>query len=257
MTPFSFKDGTAAVVSPNELRQYEDWPRAFHDCCKDHRFYEIIEKTLANDFDYQYLILRDLTGKMRGIQPFFFVQQNLVEGIPGGPRRLVDSIRKKFPRFLTMRVLMVGCAAGEGHLGALSPVDSIWIAEALHECLPQVARAAKASLVVLKDFPSKYRDTLAGFSRNGFTRVPSMPMTRLALNFRDFDDYLAHLSYGTRKSFRRKFRKTERAAKIDLEIVSDITLSRRGLPALSGRARAVTDEIRKADQGIPGKARSA
>src|SRR5437764_561443 len=50
-----------------------------------------------------------------------------------------------------------------------------------------------------------------------------MPMTRLALNFRDFDDYLAHLSYGTRKSLRRKFRKTERTAKIELEIVSDIT----------------------------------
>ena len=43
--------------------------------------------------------------------------------------------------------------------------------------------------------------------------------------FCDFDDYLAHLSYGTRKSLRRKFRKTERAAKIDLEIVSDITPS--------------------------------
>src|SRR5207248_1984326 len=93
----------------------------------------------------------------------------------------------------------------------------------LHECLPQIARTAKASLVVLKDFPSKYRNTLAGFSHDGFTRVPSMPMTRLALNFRDFHDYLAHLSYGTRKSLRRKFRKTERAAKIELEIVGDVT----------------------------------
>src|SRR5438105_9645809 len=223
MTTFSFKDGTAVAVSPDELRQYEDWPSAFHDCCKDHRFYEIIEETLANDFEYQYLVLRDLTGKVRGIQPFFLVQQNLVEGIPGGVRRLVESIRKKFPRFLTMRVLMVGCAAGEGHLGALASADSIWIAEALHTCLPQIARAAKASLVVLKDFPSKYRNTLAGFSHDGFTRVPSMPMTRLALNFRDFDDYLAHLSYGTRKSLRRKFRKTERAAKIELEIVGDVT----------------------------------
>src|SRR5438477_6140930 len=223
MATFSFKDGTAAVVSPDELRQYEDWPRAFHACCKDHRFYEIIEQTLANDFEYRYLVLGDVSGKIRGIQPFFFVQQNLVEGIPGGARRLVDSVRKKFPRFLTMRVLMVGCAAGEGHLGALGPADSIWIAEALHECLPQVARAAKASLVVLKDFPSKYRNTLARFSDNGFTRVPSMPMTRLALNFRDFDDYLGQLSYRTRKSLRRKFRKTQRAAKIPREITSDIT----------------------------------
>ena len=98
-----------------------------------------------------------------------------------------------------MHVLMVGCAAGEGHLGALASKDSVWIAEALHACLSQIARAAKVSLIVLKDFSSKYRDALAGFSDNGFTRVPSMPMTRLALNFRDFDDYLAHLSYGTRK----------------------------------------------------------
>src|SRR5437764_14521453 len=122
----------------------------------------------------------------------------MVEGIPGGARLLIDSIRRKFPRFLTMRVLMVGCAAGEGHLGALASADSNWIAEALHKCLPQIARAAKASLVVLKDFPSKYRDTLVGFSDNGFTRVPSMPMTRLSLNFRDFDDYFSDLSYGTR-----------------------------------------------------------
>src|SRR5207237_6918094 len=114
MSTFAFKDGTAAVVSPDELQQYEYWPSAFHDCCKDHRFYEIIEETLANDFEYQYLILRDLTGKVRGIQPFFLVQQNLVEGIPGGVRRLVESIRKKFLRFLIMRVLIVGCAGGGG-----------------------------------------------------------------------------------------------------------------------------------------------
>src|SRR5712671_6671017 len=189
MTTFSFKNGTAAVVSPDELRQYEDWSHAFHDCCKDHRFYEIIEKTLANDFDYQYLILRDLPGKMRGIQPFFFVQQNLVEGIPGGPRRLVDSIRKKFPRFLTMRVLMVGCAAGEGHLGACSPEDEAWVAEALHASLHTIARRHKASLVVLKDFPAKYRATLGRFSSNGYTRVPSMPFTRLALHYADFEEY--------------------------------------------------------------------
>ena len=95
VTTFSFKDGSAAVVSRGELQQCQDWRNAFRDCCKDHRFYEIIEDTLANDFEYQYLILRDLAGNVRGIQPFFFVQQNLVEGIPGGVRQVVDSIRKK------------------------------------------------------------------------------------------------------------------------------------------------------------------
>jgi predicted N-acyltransferase len=219
---FSFPDGTATVVGCEELRRYDAWRGAFSSQGKDHRYYEIIEQTLANKFEYHYLLLRDATGAIRGIQPLFFVQQNLVEGIPSSVRAVVDSVRKKFPKFLTLRVLMVGCAAGEGHLGAINSTESFWVANALHHCLPVIARNARASLVVLKDFSSKYRGALSVFSRNGFARVPSMPMTQLSLRFSSFDDYLAHLSYATRKSLRRKFRKAERA-NIRLEIVNDIT----------------------------------
>lgn len=49
-----------------------------------------------------------------------------------------------------------------------------------------------------------------------------MPMTRLSLNYRSFDDYLATLGYVTRKGLRRKFRKTERSAAIEMKIVNDI-----------------------------------
>ncbi len=220
---FSFPGGRAAMLERDDLAASREWRSAFRDHCKDHRYYELIEETLANDFEYQYLILRDGAGSVRGIQPLFFVQQNLVEGVPGGIRRLVEAIRRKFPRFLTMRVLMVGCAAGEGHIGSLASADAIWLADALHAVLPAIARAGKASLIALKDFSSRYRPVLGAFSNNGYARIPSMPMTRLALNFRDFDDYLAHLSYSTRKSLRRKFRKTERSAVITREITSDIT----------------------------------
>ncbi len=218
----SFPHGIAKVVTGAELLSCDTWPRAFRDKCKDHRFYEIIEQTLAQDFEYRYLVLEDESGEVRAIQPAFFVRQNLVEGVPGKVRSIVDLVRKQFPRFLTMRVLMVGCAAGEGHLGACRSRDERWTAEALLAVLKTYARQNKASLVVLKDFPAKYRPALEVFSSNGYTRVPSMPMTSLALNYRDFDEYLRTLSYATRKSLRRKFRKTERAAKIDMEVVSDI-----------------------------------
>jgi Uncharacterized protein conserved in bacteria len=223
LSTFSFPQGTAIVVAGDELRRHEAWPDAFRSKCKDHRYYEIAAQTLDNPFQYQYLLLRDSTEAIRAIQPLFFVQQNLAEAVPEPARGVVDFIRKTFPKFLTLRVLMVGCAAGEGHLGTIDSEDAFWVADALHHCLPALAREAKASLVVLKDFPSQYRETLSIFSSNGFARVPSMPMTRLALNFSSFDDYLAHLSYATRKSLRRKFRKTERAANIRLEIVDDIT----------------------------------
>jgi predicted N-acyltransferase len=214
---------TARLVTRAEIEGSEAWTRAFRDKCKDHRFYEMIEKTLANDFDYRYWLLEDAQGNIRGIQPMFFARQNLMEGVPGRMREIVDLVRKRFPRFLTMRVLMVGCAAGEGHLGACDPADEATVASALHKSLQTYARQNKAGLVVLKDFPARYRPTLADFSSNGFARVPSMPMTRLSLNHANFDDYLATLGYITRKGLRRKFRKTERAAKIEMEVVNNIT----------------------------------
>src|SRR6185295_17738724 len=106
---------------------------------------------------YQYLVLEDSAGKVRAIQPFFFVRQNVCEGISGKMRRFVDKVQRRFPRFLTMQLLMVGCAAGESHLGACLPEDEEWTAARLHESLKTYARWNRASLVVLKDFSSRYR----------------------------------------------------------------------------------------------------
>jgi predicted N-acyltransferase len=219
----SFPQGVVKIVTLRELQGCEAWTRAFHDKCKDHRYYEIVEQTLANNFEHHYLLLQDLSASTRAIQSIFFVQQNLVEGVPGKIRSLVDLVRKKFPRFLTMRVLMVGCAAGVGELDAVSIENEKWVADALQASLKTFARRKKASLIVLKDFPAKYRSALGNFSANGYARVPSMPMTRLSLHHRNFEEYLSKLSYATRKSLRRKFRRTERAPKIEMETPSDIT----------------------------------
>jgi predicted N-acyltransferase len=216
-------EGLARIVTRAELQNCEAWKRAFQNRCKDHRFYEIVEQTLANDFDYRYWLLEDFAGQIRAIQPVFFARQNLVEGVPGKIRAIIEGVRRWFPRFLTLRVLMVGCAVGEGHLGACDARDELWVAKALHASLRTYARQNRAALVVLKDFPSNYRPTLAHFASNGYVRLPSMPMTRLSLRHKSFDDYLATLGYVTRKGLRRKFRKTERTAKIEMEVTNDIT----------------------------------
>jgi predicted N-acyltransferase len=218
-----FPDGLAKIVKATALERDDAWRRSFASKTKDHRYYELIERTLANQFEHYYLVLGDRVGKLRAVQPIFFVRQNLVEGVPGKIRAIVDLIRKRFPRFLTMRVLMIGCAAGEGQLGAIDSNDEAWIAKALSTVLGTFAKQEKASLVVWKDFPAKYRSALAVLTEDGYARVPSMPMTRLRIDYKNFDEYLGQIGYVTRKSLRRKFRKAERAAKIDMEVVTDIT----------------------------------
>ncbi len=222
--PFRSSTGSRRSLHSPSLQNCDAWPRAFRNKCKDHRYYEIVEDTLEGGFEYRYLLLEDRSGNVRAIQPVFFLRQNLVEGVPGKIRSVVDLVRKILPRFLTMRVLMVGCAAGTGDLDAGDEKDEAWAANALQASLRTYARQNKASLVVLKDFPAKYREALEIFSSNGYARMPSMPMTRLALHpFQDWDEYFRTLSKATRKDLRRKFRKAERAPKIDMEVVNDIT----------------------------------
>src|SRR6266513_1446508 len=214
--------GVLKVLTLAELQNCSAWKRALQNRCKDHRYYQIVDATLQNDFEHYYLRLEDSSSNVRAIQPVFFVRQNLVEGVPGKLRSVVDVVRKIFPRFLTMRVLMVGSAAGTGDLGACDKRDQEWTADALRESLRTYAKRSKASLVVLKDFPASYRSPLGTLALNGYARIPSMPMTRLSLHYENWGRCFTTLSKATRKDLRRKFRKADRAATIEMKVVTEI-----------------------------------
>jgi predicted N-acyltransferase len=216
--------GVVYAVSPEEIVDLDFWKAAFNDQRKDHRYYEIVHETLTEGFEHYYFVLEDRQGVVRAIQPFFLVDQDVVAGLPHVARALIARLRRLFPRFLMMKVLMVGCAAGEGHICLSSPEDGKWIAESLHSALRAYALKIKASLVVLKEFPSNYRKSLACFSGNGYKRIASLPMVRLDINFATFDEFMSKiLSHATRKSLRRKFKKVTQAGPLELEVVSDLT----------------------------------
>src|SRR5712691_10149102 len=164
--------GTVTVATRAELASCPGWQRSFVHGRKDWRYYEIVEDTLQQDFEFRYLVLHD-----DAIQPFFVLDQDLAAGAGKVLQSIVNGVRRVWPRFLKMRTLMVGCAAGEGHLAAE------WVGDGLAAVLLQVARQSKAGLVVMKEFPSRYRAARANLPRLGFTRVPSMPMTRLNIDY--------------------------------------------------------------------------
>jgi Uncharacterized protein conserved in bacteria len=196
----------------------------FSPYAADHRYYEIIKATLSDQFEHRYLILKDQKGRTRAVQPFLIVRQDLVMGTPAWVRQSIDAMRRRFPGFLKLPMLMIGCSAGEGDI-AVDMVSGAtdWTIEALREVLPLLARRLKAMMVLFKDFPKSYRTKLDHLLPAGFTRIPSMPATGLQLDFRDFDGYLASkLSHAMRKNLRRKFRKSETGGPIKLEVVSDI-----------------------------------
>lgn len=192
--------------------------RAYAHHCKDFRFYELIEETLRDQFKYRYFVLEHAATGEITVQSFFFVDQDMTAGLPAKMANWMARLRTKWPRLLTMRMLMVGCVAAEGQLGS----EESWVPKALHEAMDVYAPLAKVSVALLKDFPSTYRESLAPFSANGYRRVPSMPAACLQLDFATFEEYMRErLSKVYRKNLRRKFKALDGVPKIDMEVLSD------------------------------------
>jgi hypothetical protein len=211
---------TVQVIGNAHLIDPEVWKQVFSGQCKDYRYYEVVEETLYSQFDQKYFVIKNETTGATAVQPFFFVNQDLLAGLPFRLRRALSVIRRTWPRFLELRILMVGCAAGEGQLDSVEP----WTTDALHEAVQHYARHRGVAMILLKDFPSKYRVSLGAFSNNGYIRVPSMPGARLAIDFTNFDDYMrARLGRIFRKNLRRKFKHAGRFPALTMEVVNDIT----------------------------------
>ena len=217
---FAIAAGKARIVSVLDGEYGVRWQRAFNGHAKDHRYHRITAETLAGQFDHRYLFLENSATGEIAMQQLFFVRQDLTAGMPGKLRALLNWPRKIFPGWLQMRILMLGCSASEGSLDSAQP----WAVDALGETLAAFARSSKVSIVLLKDYPSHYREALKPLLSRGYSRAPSMPACGLKLDFASFDEFLQkRVSYSFRKNLRRKFKKLADHPPLELEVVTDVS----------------------------------
>jgi Acetyltransferase (GNAT) domain len=211
-----------SVVSRAELSGCAPWTSTFTDQRKDYRYYEILDDTLRAQFECRYFAIVDNNGHVRAIQPFFLVDQDILEGLGAERIYWISLVRRFYPRFLKLRALMVGCSAGEAHLAATETLPVDIVAETLSNGIIEQARSLNAQLIVLKEFPSRYRNVLHYFVQRGFARAPSMPMTMLDIGYESFEAYMAKaLKSSTRKKLRKKLEATAGITDIRLSVTDD------------------------------------
>jgi predicted N-acyltransferase len=211
-----------SVVSRADLFGCAPWTSTFTDQRKDYRYYEILDDTLWDQFEYRYFAIVDSKGQVRAIQPFFLVDQDILEGLGADRIYWISLIRRVYPRFLKLRALMVGCSAGEAHLAATETLPVDIVAETLSNGIVKQARSLNAQLIVLKEFPSRYRKVLHRFVQCGFARAPSMPMTMLDIGYDSFDTYMVKaLKSSTRRKLRKKLEATAGVSDIRMSVTDD------------------------------------
>ncbi|WP_157447666.1 GNAT family N-acetyltransferase [Chthoniobacter flavus] len=220
---FPTANGRVRVAPLAEVREMDAWQQGLRNHTKDHRYYEIVADTLG--FDCRAFVLEDSSGRVLATQPFFFVEQDLVVTAPAWIQAPVGFVRRAFPSFLRLKMLMLGCAAGEGSL--VRTEGPAALVEALRATVLKAARAFGAKLVVWKDFPSGERTALkslrSGPAGTRYVQIASMPATRMNFDFATFDEYLERrLSRVTRKSVRRKYKVLADAPPITMTVTNTL-----------------------------------
>jgi len=117
---------------------------------------------------------------------------------------------------------MVGCAAGEGHLDNAEAMPFDHQSQLLASAIVTEAIKLRAPLIVLKEFPSRYRKLLRCFVQCGFARAPSMPMTMLDIRYDSFDAYMVKaLKSSSRKKLRKNLEATAGVSDIRMSVTDD------------------------------------
>ena len=212
------------VATRAELARCPHWAQPFPSQRKDHRYYELVEDTIHQGFDYRYFVIKDAAGEVCAVQPFFMLDQDLLAGIAGPVTAAAEFVRRWWPGFMQMRTLMVGCAAGEGHFDRIDELSRRRDAQLLADAIKKHARDLKARLIVLKEFPADVPD-VAGMLR----------ATRLHARAKPADGQSQYRLRGLRRlhearsarrmrsDLRRKFRDAAQAAPIEMSVVTDMT----------------------------------
>ena len=206
-------------------------PQALWDSCfpapyEGQWWYRSLECAhLEEQFTFTYGLI-SLNGEPIAIAPAFIMDVPIELVMPPIILPIVKLIGKVIPSFLYQRTFFIGSACSdEGHIG-IDPIvlkaqtvtqDDIFLC--IQEAAETQAQKYNAAMLVWKDVPIMYHQTLASISKskNLFPLV-SFPSALLKLKGENADDYINSLKESKRYQLRKKLRKAL-PAPLDVSIV--------------------------------------
>lgn len=198
----------AVVVHSIAEFQPEQWNRCFPGELEDWGYYRATETAGLPDFQFFYLAVVE-DDRILAAVPAFRTVYCLDTTIRGPLKRVIEAVRRIFPRFLELHLAGLGSPVAEScHLG-FAPEIADEVKPALMKMLVAAFEAEAARnrirLLAAKDTPQAqtwlWKPVLARYQR-----MPGLPTATLPIDFADMDGYLARLSKATRKDMRRKMR---------------------------------------------------
>lgn len=174
-------------------------------------FWQAIEESAMNDFEYQYVLLLDDNDVPVALTTFYTITTDIAIFAPLWLRSFLLRVRLFFPRFLKFRMLEWGTP-----ITVSSPpfvvrdgiAQSVVVAH-MHQLLMTIAKAKGCFLIVVRDFENATDASQPEFSSRGYHFVESLPNTYLDIAWTTTAAYHASMKSYFRSKLLKHLRKNE------------------------------------------------
>ena len=187
-----------------------------------HAFWQVIEKSRMNDFDYRHVLLLDDNDVPVALTSFYSITTDIAIFAPLPLRNALAWIRRFFPRFLKFRMLEWGTPITVSsppfvHTDALTPRAVI---RHMHEVLLATAKVEGQFLVIVRDFEDTSQALQSEFVAWGYHLVDSLPNTYLDITWPSVAAYHAAMKSYYRSKLLKHLRKNQQQG-VRHELVED------------------------------------
>ncbi len=223
-TCFALENNAASDLTVKVFRKIEEispaeWEKVYPNVLEGYYFFKSLDESNLRQFSLYYIMVyRDQVPV--GATSCFMMDYSIETTVQGVFRKALMSLKKIFPGALTLRTLMCGQPIGQGQIGFCWNKHKVF--EAILSCLEKIAIDEKASIIAFKEFDKTYAELFLDLNKKGYYRFSSVPNTKKAISFKNFDEYLMTLSYATRYDLKRKFKKVDGHVDLKLEISNDL-----------------------------------
>ncbi|MFA5339914.1 MAG: GNAT family N-acetyltransferase [Candidatus Omnitrophota bacterium] len=196
-----------------------DWNKVFPDVLESYDFYRTLDGSGLEQFTFYYLMVYDGEAPV-GAATCFLMRYPLDTSIVGPLKRMINSVKKRMPGILSIKTLICGMPIGLGRMGITGDTGAVM--DAILGAMEEIAAKNGAAILAFKDFDKSYSNALDPLRERGFSRFDSLPFGELDVRFKDFEEYMKSLSGATRYDLKRKFRKADNLAPVELEIAEEL-----------------------------------
>lgn len=179
----------------------------------DLRFLDVLNRSITSKTKTWGALIRDAAGQPVAATCFSLYRVDGALFLPNWLRPPTELIRRLFPRYLSIPLLICGhpVGVGQSHLQMRQHADSTAVVDVLDRTAKKLAQTDKAKLILFKEFTQSETDQLHGLTKRGYTRSQSVKTWTLTSEWDTFDNYYATRSKRTRANMRKYFGRLEAA----------------------------------------------